>query len=122
MNNDKADRPATLAAYLRQAREQAGLSARQLAREAGTTASNISRIESGETATPTPELLKRIADALDLDLAELFAYRGIILPRTASLDTYLRQEYHLSDEAVTEAEAAIKEIAAKHRKHHSRED
>lgn len=113
--NDTAQ-PATLGEYLRRAREQAGLSTRQLAAEANTTSSNISRIETGETATPTPELLKRIADALDLDLAVLLEYRGISLPKTASLDTYLRAEYSLPDDAIAEAEAAIEQIVAKYRR------
>lgn len=114
MNKARDERPETLSEYVRQKREEAELSQRQLALEAGVSFSNISRLESGFHTNPTPELLKGIADALDADLAEMLAYRGIELPGTRSLNDYLRRDYNLPDEGVEEAKAAIEQIVHKY--------
>jgi transcriptional regulator with XRE-family HTH domain len=116
MSKGRKDRPETLGEYVREQREQAGLSQRQLAAEAGVSLSNISRLESGFHSTPSPELLKSIADVLDIDLAELLAYRGIEIPGSArSLNAYLRRDYGLPEAGVEEAKAAIEQIVEKYR-------
>lgn len=115
MSKPHHDQPETLGAYVRQKREAAGLSQRQLAADAGVNFSNISRLESGFHATPSPELLKSIADVLDIDLAELLAYRGIQVTGARSLNDYLRRDYQLPEAGVEEAKAAIEEIVRKYR-------
>lgn len=106
----------TLGEYVRRRREVAGLSQRQLAVQAGVSFSNISRLESGFHAAPSLELLKNIGDVLDVDLAELLAYRGIeIAGARGSLDDYLRREYQLPEEGIEKARAAIEEVASKYR-------
>lgn len=108
-------KPSALSAYVRQQRERAGLSQRQLAAEAGVSVSNISRLESGFHATPTPELLKHIADVLDVDFADLLASRGIDMPAGAArFKAYLRHERGLPEEGIEEVESAIEQIAAKY--------
>jgi transcriptional regulator with XRE-family HTH domain len=85
---------------------------------ADTSFSNISRIENGKTLTPTSELLKRIANALELDLADLFALCGIpITPPPVTLAEFLTHEagFPLPEAAVAEAEAALKVIVDKYR-------
>jgi transcriptional regulator with XRE-family HTH domain len=120
MSKGRKDRPETLGEYVREQRERAGMSQRQLAAEAGVSFSNISRLESGFHAAPSPELLKSIADVLDIDLAELLAYRGIKLPGAArSLNIYLRRDYGLPEAGVEEAERAIQEIVKKYRRSES---
>jgi transcriptional regulator with XRE-family HTH domain len=109
------ERPETLGEYVRQKREEAGLSQRQLAHEAGVSFSNISRLESGFHTSPSPGLLKNIADVLDIDLAELLSYLGIEIAGSGSLNDYLRRDYDLPDEGVAEAKKAIEEIAQKYR-------
>jgi transcriptional regulator with XRE-family HTH domain len=115
MSKSHADRPETLGEYVRQKREEAGLSQRQLAQEAGVSFSNISRLESGFHVSPSPGLLKNIADVLDIDLAELLAYLGIEVVGSGSLNDYLRRDYDLPDEGVAEAKQAIERIAQKYR-------
>lgn len=112
----EGERPSSLGGYIRQARLARGLSGAQLGRLAGTNSSNISRIESGETASPTPELLRRIAGALDIDVAELLAYLGISLPpSTPTLRGYLRHRYPgLPETAIREAEQAVDRITEKY--------
>ncbi|WP_198152974.1 helix-turn-helix transcriptional regulator [Pseudofrankia sp. DC12] len=113
---EEAMRPRSLGAFIRQARLARQLSGAQLARRAGVHPSNISRIESGETASPTPGLLQRLARALDVDQADLLAYLGLTVPRaTPPLRTYLRTTYPaLPDEALREAEDAVVQIAERY--------
>lgn len=115
MSKQKREEAETLGEYVRAKREAVGMSQRQLAAEAGVSFSNISRLESGFHATPSPELLKSIADVLDVDLAELLAFRGIEVSGARSLNDYLRRDYQLPEEGVEEARAAIEEIASKYR-------
>ena len=115
MNKRRAEQPETLGEYVRQKREEAGLSQRQLAQEAGVSFSNISRLESGFHMSPSPGLLKNIADVLDIDLAGLLAYLGIEVSGPGSLNDYLRRDYALPDEGVAEAKQAIERIAQKYR-------
>lgn len=116
MNDSLDERPETLGDYVRNKREAAGLSQRQLAQEAGVSFSNISRLESGFHTNPNPGLLKNIADVLEVDLAELLAYLGIeVSGSRGSLNDYLRRDYHLPDEGVEEAQAAIERIVQKYR-------
>jgi transcriptional regulator with XRE-family HTH domain len=114
MSTRRGDLPETLGEYVRQKREAAGLSQRGLAQEAGVSFSNISRLESGFHTTPTPGLLKNIADVLDIDLAELLSYLGIEVAGAGSLNDYLRRDYDLPDEGVAEAKKAIERIARKY--------
>jgi transcriptional regulator with XRE-family HTH domain len=112
---NRNDRPEKLGEYVRQKREEAGLSQRQLAQEASVSFSNISRLESGFHTSPTPGLLKNIADVLDVDLAELLGFIGIDVAGSGSLNDYLRRDYDLPDEGVQEAQRAIEQIARKYR-------
>lgn len=110
-------KPATLGAFVHQKRLTAGISQRQLALAASVSVSNISRLESGFHPTPSLELLKRVAEVLDLDIAELLSYRGIPMPEgSAGLKVYLRRQYRLPDQGVAEAQAAVEQIAAKYRR------
>lgn len=109
------ERPETLGEYVREKREEAGLSQRQLALEAGVSFSNISRMESGFHTSPSPGLLKNIADVLDIDLARLLSYLGIEVAGSRSLNDYLRRDYDLPDDGVEEAKRAIEQIAKKYR-------
>jgi transcriptional regulator with XRE-family HTH domain len=115
MNKRRDNQPETLGEYVRGKREAAGLSQRQLAQEAGVSFSNISRLESGFHATPTPGLLKNIADVLDVDLGELLSFIGIDVAGSGSLNDYLRRDYDLPDEGVEEAQRAIEQIAKEYR-------
>lgn len=115
MNTRRSEQPETLGEYVRQKREEAGLSQRQLAVGAGVSFSNISRLESGFHTSPSTGLLKNIADVLDIDLAELLGYLGIEVAGTGSLNDYLRRDYALPEEGVAEAKQAIERIAQKYR-------
>jgi transcriptional regulator with XRE-family HTH domain len=98
------DTPATLAEYLRAAREQAGLSQRQLASRVGIHHSYVAQLESGDWTSPSADVLQRIADVLEIASIDLFAFIGIRptegLPELAP---YLRAKYHLDDDQIRKA-------------------
>lgn len=66
-----------LGGYLRSARERSGYSIRELAKLVSVHFSYLARLESGETANPSPGLLQRLAEVLKTDAAELLAYVGV---------------------------------------------
>ncbi len=104
--------PSTLAEYLRTAREQAGISQRQLASRVGIHHSYLARLESGETANPAAELLQKIADVLEINSADLFAFIGVKPPEgLPELAPYLRAKYHLNEAAVHELAEHMERLA-----------
>lgn len=97
MNTD--DEPRTLGEYVRQAREAAGHSQRQLAKLAGVQHTYLARIENGTLASPQPEYLQRIADALGIDVTSLFVFLGV-RPKLPEMRSYFRRKLGVNaDEA-----------------------
>ena len=87
----KISRQLTLGNYLRAAREQAGVSQRQLASRVGIHNSYLARLESGENDSPAAELLQRIADVLEVSSTDLMAFIGVKPPDGMhELGPYLR--------------------------------
>ena len=106
------DGPSTLAEYLRTAREQAGISQRQLAGRLGIHHSYLARLENGETANPAAELLQRIADVLEVDSTDLLAFIGVKPPEgLPDLAPYLRAKYQLDAAAVRELAEHMRRLA-----------
>ena len=93
-----------LGELVRQARTEHGLSVRELAKQIDIHHSSISRLESGQFARPTPDFLKRLARALDLELSDLYHLAGHTLPEDLpDFEVYLRTKHaHLPEAAVTE--------------------
>ncbi|MEU0537072.1 helix-turn-helix domain-containing protein [Amycolatopsis tolypomycina] len=104
--------PRTLANLIRQGREAAGLSVRQLAPLVGVHHSVLARIESGEVARPSAEVVQHIAEALELDAAELLAFVGV-KPTLPEPRVYFRRAYGMSDDEAKEAEQIIADLRAK---------
>ncbi|SRR6266545_7381738 len=105
-----SNKPTTLGEYVRQARERAGLSQRQLAAQADIHPTRIARIENGDTGNrPTPEHLQGIADALGehADISDMLEYLGVKPPPPKA---YFRRAYGLNDAEAEEAEQQIAEI------------
>jgi transcriptional regulator with XRE-family HTH domain len=74
MQDNHAD---SLGEYVRATRKRAGLSIRQLAARADINAGYLMRVETGERSKPSPDILRRLADALQIDPAELLTFFGI---------------------------------------------
>jgi len=113
MDHEQAKR---LGEWLRSRRRRAGLSTIQLAKEVGTTDATITRIEQGAFAAPAPDKLSRIADALGLSLADVFALADYAVPTDLPTFTpYLRAKYRsLPPKAVDELEHYFDKLAARY--------
>jgi len=98
---------------LRERRDELGLSAVQLGSQTDMADSTIIRIENGDIATPAPDKLAALAEALGLATAELFTLANYTnatdLP---SFRPYLRRKYQgLPPEAVNDLEATFQRLA-----------
>jgi transcriptional regulator with XRE-family HTH domain len=104
MDQDQAQE---LGEHLRRAREEQGFSSRALARMTFMNDASILRMEQGLVAAPAPDKLARIAEALKLDLADVFALAGYAAPtQLPNWRPYLRAKYsELPTEAVDELES-----------------
>ncbi len=90
MDQEQAQR---LGNWLRERRQEAGLSTIQLAKQVGTTDGTITRIEQGAFAAPAPAKLSRMAEALDLSLADVYAMADYAVPADLpSFQPYLRRK------------------------------
>lgn len=105
-----------LGTLLRTTRKKLGISSTEVARRTGMADSNVIRLELGAIANPRPETLKSLADALGLDLADLYATAGYVQPKgLPSFAPYLRSKYaDLPPSAQRELERSFKTIARKH--------
>ena len=73
---------------------------RELARQVGVHQSLITRTERGLYAQPAPEILHRIANALEVPAEDLFALAGYEVPENLpTFPAYLRSKYDMSPEA-----------------------
>src|SRR4051812_40406687 len=113
MNQEQAKR---LGNWLRQQRQDAGLSTVQLAKHAGTTDGTIVRLEQGAFAAPDPHKLSRIAEALGLNLADVYAMAEYAVPEDLpSFQPYLRRKYRgLPAGAIKDLDQAFNRIVEKH--------
>src|SRR5438445_8722958 len=101
---------------LRERRELLGLSTRELADRAETTHTTVVRFEQGAYDAPAPDKLSRIAEALGLSLADVFALADYSVPTDLpSFRPYLRTKYRgLPTPAVEELERSFNRIAKRH--------
>lgn len=113
MNEDQAKR---LGAWLRQQREAARISAGELARRADTTDATIVRLEQGAFAAPDPHKLARIAAALNLNLADVYAMADYAVPdELPTFQPYLRRKYRdMPAAAIADLDKAFSRIIEKH--------
>ncbi|WP_068925641.1 helix-turn-helix domain-containing protein [Planobispora rosea] len=101
----------TLGRFLDAARADAHYSLRGLAQATGIPMSSINRLLKDEVAAPSAANLMRLAVVLNLDPADVFAHAGITPPAASpDLETLLRTEHGLPDEAIDK----IKSIIAEH--------
>jgi transcriptional regulator with XRE-family HTH domain len=113
MDQDQAQE---LGEHLRRAREEQGFSSRALARMTFMNDASILRMEQGLVAAPAPDKLARIAEALKLDLADVFALAGYAAPtQLPNWRPYLRAKYaELPTEAVDELESFFGYLKSKY--------
>jgi transcriptional regulator with XRE-family HTH domain len=94
MDSRQLRRAQRLGAYLRDRRQALGYSARYVARAVGVRDSTIMRLERGAYVAPAPDKLARIAETLELDLADVFALAEYAVPAgLPALPQYLQLRY-----------------------------
>lgn len=103
-------------AWLRQQRQAAGLTTYLLAKQTGIDRGTIVRFEQGAMAAPSPEKLARIANAIDVELADIYTMVGYAIPDSLpSYQPYLRRKYgDLPEQAIEDLDRAFAEIIRKH--------
>src|SRR5208282_535183 len=87
---------------VRKRRKALGLTAKSLAKAAGVSTSYISQVERGHQEDPSLPALRRLADALSMDLHALLGGPPPV-PETAAIPAHLAdlaEEYRLAPEAV----------------------
>ncbi|MBP3840930.1 MAG: helix-turn-helix transcriptional regulator [Bacilli bacterium] len=85
------------------ARENKGLSQRQLANAVGISNAALSKIESGETEIPNPKILKKISKHIDLNYNDMMSMVGLGTQIT-TLNPFIRNYYeHLKGDKLEDA-------------------
>ncbi len=104
-----------LGRLLRARREERGLSTHRLAAEANMDQATIVRLEAGTFGAPRPDKLTRIAQALGLNGADVFALAGYTVPGDLpTLRPYLQTKYGgLLLEDIDKIEAYVARLAKK---------
>lgn len=98
---------------LRAARARAGLTVRKVAERADMTPATVTRLETGQIDKPRPEHLKRLARVLDVDLEDLYALAGYLMPEgLPELKPYLRAKYGLGDRALEQLDEYFQALRA----------
>lgn len=85
------------------ARENKGLSQRQLANAIGISNAALSKIESGETEIPNPKILKKISKHIDLNYNDMMSIIGLGTQITM-LNPFIKNYYeHLKGDKLEDA-------------------
>jgi transcriptional regulator with XRE-family HTH domain len=89
--------PTTLGQTLRTARQEAGLSVRQLARAAGISHGYLVKLETDQNDNPSAAHLQRLADVLEIDAGQLLTFIGVKpASRLPAPRVYFRRKLGLS--------------------------
>lgn len=101
-----------LGSLITRSRERRGWSIRQLAREIEADPAWVLKVERGNSRSPEPELLTKLADALDLDPKRLDRITGRHLSKSLpGMRAYFRALHSdLSDADVEKVEALVAEL------------
>lgn len=90
-----------------EAREKKGLSQRQLAKLAKINNSELSKIESGVRKEPSPKILRKISNVLDVNYSDLMYMIGLGI-EVSPLNPFIKDYYSkLKGEELNEAEVNV---------------
>jgi transcriptional regulator with XRE-family HTH domain len=105
-----------LGSVLRTRREELNLSTTQVALASDLNQATIVRLEQGQFLSPDPDKLRAVAEALDLNLADVLTLADYPIPtELPSVGPYLRTKYRdLPSEAVDQLQTQIARVLKKH--------
>lgn len=107
----------TLGQYLDAARQNAGLSIRQLGDATQIQKTVIGRLLLDQVSEPKPRHLISLAEVLEINAADLFKRAGLPAPaKGVTVEALLRADYNLPPAAIKEAKAQIADIVARYGK------
>jgi transcriptional regulator with XRE-family HTH domain len=100
-----------LGSLIKAERQRVGWTVRQLAEAAGLVASTVSRLENGLIAEPRPTHLQRLAQALSIDVEELYIAAGHLTPDALpDLQPYLRAKFGLTEQQASQIEGYLEAV------------
>lgn len=88
----------TLGELIKTHREARGLTTRQLGKLVGTTGSNISQIEKGTVARPSPDIVSRLAEVLSIPELVLLRAMGYLARSSDALGEAVMQTLPYADD------------------------
>jgi transcriptional regulator with XRE-family HTH domain len=104
-----------LGAFVREHRDKLGLSQRQLATRAGIDNGYVSRMERGRIGAVSQPILRRLANALEVEPEDLYTVSGYVTPQSLpGYSAYLRTKYEMSDDAARELTRFFDDLATRH--------
>ena len=97
----------TIGEVITEAREKANLSQRQLAKIANINNSELSKIESGIRKEPSPKILRRISNVIDVNYSDLMYMIGLGI-EVSPLNPFIKDYYSkLKGDELNEAEVNV---------------
>ncbi len=113
-NNLTMHQAQEIARLFRDRRAELGLSVRAVASQAGVSPSYVNVLEHAARLAPRPDLLKAVAEALEISSSDLFAIADW-LPRRElpSLQPYLRAKYGLGSRDAAEIDDYLTRLQAR---------
>ncbi len=97
----------TIGKVIAEAREKKGLSQRQLAKIANINNSELSKIESGIRKEPSPKILRKISNVLDVNYSDLMYMIGLGI-EVSPLNPFIKDYYSkLKGNELNEAEVNV---------------
>jgi transcriptional regulator with XRE-family HTH domain len=105
-----------LGSVLRTRREELNLSTTQVARASDLNQATIVRLEQGQFLNPDPDKLRAVAEALDLNLADVLTLADYPIPtELPSVGPYLRTKYRdLPADAVDQLQEQVVKMLKRH--------
>lgn len=108
---------------IRQAREAKGYSLRELSQRSGVDHSYIGYVEKGQIESPGAGKLQQLAEALEIDLEDLYGLAGYTAPSSLpGLPAYLRTKYDLPAAAAERVEKYLARLQKEHARDEQRGD
>lgn len=98
-----------LGSFLREARNKAGLSQRDVERETGISNAYLSQMESGKVKEPSPRILHTLSEAYDVEYADLLMAAGYPLPELGRRRRAAFRSSNRFGPMTTDEETALKE-------------